>query len=472
MSGVMITHSYFLNLDPKMRRLMTPYPPLGTLIAAEYLSSRGYPVVCIDTLFARGPSEIVTFLEDHHPDLLVIYDDDFNYLTKMCLSNMRDAAFEMIRAAAVRKIPVIVHGSDATDHADAYLQQGALAVIVGEGEQTLLEVTEALLNGHENRLADIPGLILTHIRTPKRDFFENMDDLPDPDFDRIEIERYRDAWRKKHGYFSLNVSTTRGCPYHCNWCAKPIYGQTYHSYSPQKVARHWRILKERYQPDHLWITDDIFGLKPGWLESFQRECARLSATIPYKCQTRADLLLRDRMIDYLKTSGCVDIWIGAESGSQKVLDAMEKGIRVEQVYEATRRVKNAGMNISFFIQFGYPGENWEDICDTRKLIKDNLPAELGISVSYPLPGTTFYERVKNDLKTKTNWTDSDDLDPMFAGTCGRFFYKILHRFVHAEYRTNKILREKIFRKCVHLLYYLMQTLIFRIRLHGYLMVRR
>jgi radical SAM superfamily enzyme YgiQ (UPF0313 family) len=462
MSGVLITHSYFLHLDPKMQRLMTPYPPLGTLIAAEYLADRAYPVACFDTMFTRGPSEFVASLESHHPDLCVIYDDDFNYLTKMCLSNMRYAAFEMIRAAVSRNVPVLVHGSDATDHANAYLQQGALAVIVGEGEQTLLEATDALLIGYKNRLNDIPGLVRTNTRTPKRDFFENMDELPDPDFDRIDIERYRDAWQKKHGYFSLNVSTTRGCPYHCNWCAKPIYGQSYHSYSPQKVARHWQILKERFRPDHLWITDDIFGLKPGWLESFQHECSRSGAMIPYKCQTRADLLLRDRMIDNLKTTGCVDIWIGAESGSQKVLDAMEKGIRVEHIYEATRQVKKAGMNISFFIQFGYPGENWKDICETRKLIKDNLPAELGISVSYPLPGTKFYERVKHDLKTKSNWTDSDDLDMMFAGTYPRHLYKSLQRFVHSEYRVTKFFRERSWGKLIHLIYHILRLYCYRL----------
>lgn len=471
MSGVLMTHSYFLALDPKMRRLMTPYPPLGSLIAAACLRRDGHDVRFFDATFARGPQEIPDAWRNRKPDVFVIYDDDFNYLTKMCLSNMRHAAFEMIRRASTENIPVVVHGSDATDHAADYHRHGARAVIVGEGEATLGEVINTLARDPYADLSEIRGLKLHDRSTPPREFIDDLDRLPDPDFGLVDIDRYRHAWRKKHGYFSLNVSTTRGCPFHCNWCAKPIYGQIYHSYSPAKVARHWREVNDRFEPDRLWITDDIFGLKPGWLDQFEQECGAHNVRIPYKCQTRADLLLRDGMIDRLKATGCADVWIGAESGSQKVLDAMEKGIQVGQIYEATRRVKQAGMKVSLFIQFGYTGETWDDIVETRRLLRQTVPSEIGISVSYPLPGTKFYNRVREQLKAKQNWTDSDDLDMMFVGTYPRPFYKLLQRFAHSEYRARKIVQERQWKKLVHLIYHTLRLFYYRLAMNSHMQTR-
>ena len=95
------------------------------------------------------------------------------------------------------------------------------------------------------------------------------------------------------------------------------------------------------------------------------------------------------------------------------------------------------MRVAFFIQFGYPGEAWEDINKTINMILELMPDDLGISVSYPLPGTKFYERVKSELTQKANWVDSDDLDLMFANTYSPLFYKTLHRYVHDRYRIKK-----------------------------------
>ncbi|NUM81342.1 B12-binding domain-containing radical SAM protein [bacterium] len=436
---ILFSQSYFRIFDPKEMQRQMPYPPLGTLIAATLMREHGHDVHCVDGMLAASLDIFDRKIEEFRPDLVVMYDDEFNYLTKMCLSNMRYAAFYMIRKAKSLKVPVIVYSSDATDHAHAYLQEKCDAIIVGEAENTLIELVSAFSNHRfETEKHSIKGLKFSDDgqlhTTPKREWIDDLDSLSDPDFTMIDIEAYRKLWLKHHGYFSINISTTRGCPYHCNWCAKPIYGQIYHSQSPAKTVHQLVKLKNNYLADHVWITDDIFGLKPGWLESFETECKKQNIVIPYKCLTRADLLLKADTINHLKNSGCRTIWIGAESGSQKILDAMEKGTKVEQIYEATDKAKKAGMEVAFFIQFGYTGEMWSDIQLTRKMIRECLPSEIGISVSYPLPGTKFYERVRDQLKQKSNWTDSDDLDPMFSGTYEQIFYKILHRFVHAEYR--------------------------------------
>lgn len=151
-------------------------------------------------------------------------------------------------------------------------------------------------------------------------------------------------------------------------------------------------------------------------------------------------MLEEDNIRYLAESGCETVWMGAESGSQKVLDAMDKGIKVEEIYRASRLLKKHGIKVAFFLQFGYPGEGIEDILLTIKMVNDLLPDDIGISVSYPLPGTPFYEEVKTELKKKANWTDSDDLALMFTNSFPPEFYKELHRYVHKNYRKHQALQ--------------------------------
>jgi len=269
----------------------------------------------------------------------------------------------------------------------------------------------------------------------------DLDRLPLPAWDLVDVESYRRIWMDHHGYFSLNISTTRGCPYKCNWCAKPIYGNRYHARSPRHVVEEIKLLKERYQFDHIWMCDDIFGLKPGWVQEFAELVEREQLSFRFKIQSRADLLMQENYVEALARAGCENSWMGAESGSQKILDAMDKGTTVEQIAGATRLLREHRIRVSFFIQFGYPGETREDIELTIRLIKSLKPDNIGISVSYPLPGTVFYERVKSELKEKTNWTDSDELRLMFRSTYSPAFYKQLHRYVHKTYRRQLALRE-------------------------------
>jgi radical SAM superfamily enzyme YgiQ (UPF0313 family) len=444
MNKVLFSHSYFMRFDPKQWETGQPYPPLSTIGAAALLREHGFNVALFDTMFVEDPAEVIAPLATERPDIFVVYDDGFNYLTKMCLTNMREAAFRMIATAKRHGCIVIVSSSDSTDHFASYLEKGADFVLLGEGEQSLLELVKALRKG-EDWFSDIPGLALVRngevLRTPARKVMRDLDELPLPAWDLVDIESYRTVWLRKSGYFSLNIGTTRGCPFKCNWCAKPIYGNRYHARSPRHVVRELKMLKENYGFDHIWFCDDIFGLKPGWVNEFADEVESEGLQFRFKIQSRADLLLQENYVKALARAGCENSWMGAESGSQKILDAMDKGTTVGQIAEATRLLREYGIRPSFFIQFGYPGETREDIEKTIRMINELLPDSLGISVSYPLPGTVFYERVKEDLREKKNWTDSDDLQVMFRNTYPPAFYKQLHRYVHKTYRWHLALRQ-------------------------------
>ena len=439
MPSVLLTHSYFLYLDPKQEEAGNAYPPLGTLYAASCLKELGYEVRLFDSMLAKSPGELLPVLQDAQPDFLVVYDDGFNYLTKMCLTNMREAAFEMIHMAKAKGIPVIISSSDSTDHFEKYLDQGADYVILGEGERTLTDLLHALQDGADPE--SIQGIAWRKnrqtINAGKRPVMRDLDTLPFPAWDMVDFEAYRNLWTEKTGYFSINMVTTRGCTYKCNWCAKPLFGNRYNARTPGHVVEELKFLIKEKNVDHIWFCDDIFGLKPGWLIEFARLVTEAGLRFRFKIQSRADLMVVESSVKALAEAGCDTVWLGAESGSQKILDAMEKGITIQQIHDSRRLLKQYGIKTAFFLQFGYPGENMEDIQSTIQMVLETMPDEIGISVTYPLPGTKLYENVKSQLGEKSNWKDSDELAMMFQNTFPQGFYKELQRYMHTRYRLQK-----------------------------------
>jgi anaerobic magnesium-protoporphyrin IX monomethyl ester cyclase len=446
---ILFGQSYYLRFDAKLWRAMQPYPPLGTLYAAAYLRNGGYPVALFDAMLSEGPQEWQAALEQHQPRYAVLFEDNFNYLSKMSLLRMRDAAFEMIGAAKAQGCTVIVAGADMTDHTEKYLAQGADYVLIGEGEETLAELIDYLETlgeapPEESHLYRIQSLAYVYegrlVKTPPRAVIRGLDALPFPAWDLVDHEQYKAIWQERHGYFSVNMVTTRGCPFHCNWCAKPIWGQKYNVRSPRNVVAEMKWLREHFGVDHIWFMDDIMGIQDRWIEEFADELQTQAVHIPFKSLNRVDLLLRGRTIPALARAGAKIVWVGAESGSQKILDAMDKGTTVEQIYEATRRLHEQGVKVAFFLQFGYPGETREDIEKTMQMVRDLMPDDIGISVSYPLPGTPFYERVRHELGVKANWLDSEDLAMLYQGPYVTAFYRQLHTVVHKDYRSRKTWR--------------------------------
>jgi len=439
MNTILFTHSYFLKFDPKQLKIGQPYAPLGTLYAAAVMREKGYDVSLQDVQFSEGAEEILPVINEKLPRYFVIYDDGFNYLTKMCLTNMRAAAFKMIGFAKKEGAIVIVSSSDSSDHYEQYLDAGADFILIGEAEQTMFELIETL-QCEQQDFVSIPGIAFkkqyAYIKTAPRKVMNELDCLPMPAWDMLDITPYKKMWLQHAGFFSINIATTRGCPFKCNWCAKPIYGNRYHARSPKNVVNEIKYLYEKFQIDHIWFCDDIFGLKPGWVNEFADLVAKENLRFKFKIQSRADLLVQEKYVSALARAGCDNVWMGAESGSQKILDAMDKGITIQQVEEATHLLKKNHVKPSFFIQFGYLDETMSDIKLTIKMINRLRPHEIGVSVSYPLPGTVFYEKVREQLKEKSNWTDSDELALMFRNTYQPSFYKQLHRYVHKNFKRN------------------------------------
>ena len=435
MADVLLTHSYHLPYDPKQVRKMQPYAPLGTLYAASALRAGDISVAVFDTMLEAPEPGFVDSLRQLRPRIVAIYEDDFNFLSKMCLTRMRELAWQLAHEARKAGAVVIAHGSDATDQAEAYLRNGIDFVLRGEAEQTLVELCSAILFGRPH--FDIPGLVYLDGSgdpvysaggAPKN---ASWSALPKPARELIDFEPYRRAWTSAHGHFSANVVASRGCPYRCNWCAKPISGNKFQIRPASSVAAEIRELKEMYGVEHIWFGDDVFALNHHWVQDFANEIEAMRCALPFKIQSRADLMTHTT-VAALRRAGCAEIWMGVESGSQKILNAMDKGLRVSDVVTARYRLADENIRACYFLQFGYPGETWEDIQQTIALVRDTRPDDIGISFSYPLPGTVFYERVQEQIGAKRNWTDSDDLCVMFRATYRDEFYKALRNALHAE----------------------------------------
>jgi anaerobic magnesium-protoporphyrin IX monomethyl ester cyclase len=439
MLSILVCHSYFLRFDQKQLERAKPYPPLATLQVAARLREAGQEVSFFDAMLAEGTQDYDRLLRSVNPQLVLFYEDNFNFLSKMCLGKMRSACCEMVASAQKQGARVIAAGSDATDAPEPYLRAGADVVLLGEGlealmallprlERDLSQDTDRLVEGLSGLATLIDGGVSTARAVGAPRSFQQS--VP-PAWDLVDIERYRSVWRAARGFFSLNMASSKGCSFRCAWCAKPIWGNQYLQRSPTEVAAEMTHLKRMHAPDHVWFADDIFGFRVDWVAEFATAVRASDGLIPFTIQTRADLI-SERMASALKEAGCQEAWIGAESGSQRILDAMNKGTKVDEILTARARFRDVGIRVGFFIQLGYLGEDLTDLLATRELLDEARPDDVGVSVSYPLPGTKFYELVKQQLRGKTHWQDSNDLEMMFQGTYTSDFYRTVRDLLHDQ----------------------------------------
>jgi anaerobic magnesium-protoporphyrin IX monomethyl ester cyclase len=440
MLSILVCHSYFLRFDPKQVERAKPYPPLATLQVAGMLRQAGHQVALFDAMLATGIEEYDLKLEEVKPQVVLFYEDTFNFLSKMCLGKMREAACKMIGTAHRAGARVIACGPDVSDAPEPYLRAGADVALAGEGLATLMDLIPKLDGSTRGATGELTqGLTGTFtlvndavVKINGARVLSNHAQIGESAaWDLLDIERYRSAWINAHGYFSLNMAASRGCSFRCNWCAKPIWGNQYLQRSAASVAREMLYLKAAFKPDHIWMADDIFGFRIDWVREFAAALQAGGGGIPFTIQTRGDLL-SERMTAALAAAGCQEAWLGAESGSQRVLDAMNKGTTVTEIVTGRERLKAAGIRVGFFIQLGYLGEQLADILATRALLEQARPDDVGVSVSYPLPGTRFHELVKEQLVGKTHWQDSDDLSMMFQGTYTSEFYRAVRNLIHDQ----------------------------------------
>ena len=437
--SILVCHSYFLRFDEKQRERAKPYPPLATLHVAALLRAAGHDVAVFDAMLAAGIEDYHAQLHAVRPEVVVFYEDNYNFLSKMCLGRMREACCEMIASARAGGARVVAAGSDASDAPDPYLAAGADAVLLGEGLAALMALVDRLAGdlalavpqlvaGLPDVSAKIGGNTLRSTAAAP---------LPEPALpklparDLIDLEPYRALWRSAHGFFSLNMAASRGCSFRCDWCAKPIWGNRYLQRSAADVAAEMLRLRREYAPDHVWFADDIFGFRVDWVREFAAALTQGGGGVQFTIQLRADLV-SPGMAAALRDAGCREVWIGAESGSQKILDAMHKGTRIDDILEARGSLGAEGIRVGFFLMLGYLGEELGDILATRDLLERTRPDDIGVSVAYPLPGTKFFDAVKRQLGEKRNWHESNDLEMMFSGTYRSEFYRSVRDLLHDQ----------------------------------------
>ncbi len=422
---LLLTHGYFLAEDEKERAIMKPYPPLGILYICSHLRARGFDVDVFDTTFSSF-AELQARLSAESPGLLGVYA---NLMT-------RRNVVRILRLARELGWKTVVGGPEPGAYVEQYLAAGADFVVMGEGEHTLEELLGALSACDDAALPRIPGLAFRTadrqvLRTGPRAQIADLDAQPWPARDAIDLDRYVRTWREHHGQGSVNLITARGCPYHCRWCSHQVFGKTHRRRSPAGVVDELEFLLRRYRPDIAWIADDVFTIHHGWLFEYAAEMKRRGLRIPFECISRADRL-NERAIAALAELGCFRVWVGSESGSQRLLDAMERGVKVEQVQHAVALLKSAGIQTGMFLMWGYEGEELSDIEATVEHVKHSRPDVFLTTISYPIAGTPYFHDVAAKVVNVDDWANSSDRDLRIRERHSRRYYQFADQLLRSE----------------------------------------
>ncbi len=423
---IVITHAYFLCDDKSEQKTMMPYPPLGLLYVSAYLDQNGLMNEVFDSTFETEES-LSDYLLKEVPDFICIYA---TLMTKLQIIRL----IKFIKSSnQLKGAKIILGGPDVRFNTKNYLIHGADYLVIGEGEATTFELINALINNEP--LNSVRGIAFSGplgdiISTPDRNLL-NLDNLPLPARHKINIGSYLSKWKEVHGFNTLNISTMRGCPFGCCWCSKAVYGNSNRRRSPRLVVDEIIWMQSHFQFDHIWFVDDVFTLSTQWLSRFANELKLRHIRISYECITRADQLsVQD--VQLLKESGCYRVWIGAESGSQKILDLMNRKVKVEEVQKSIISVKKAGMQAGTFIMLGYPGEEEKDILDTVKHLKRSNPDLYTITLAYPITGTELYNQVVLSDPSENDWANRTDRQTDFSRKYPRQYYEYAINLVNRE----------------------------------------
>lgn len=426
---LILTHGYFLNKDPAEQRIMKPYAPLGILYISAYLKEHGIDNKIFDTTFS-SKDELKKYLVEEKPDYIAIY---VNLMTKI---NVLEIIRFIKSTESIKNAKIILGGPEVRYNATDLLKHGTDFVVIGEGEETTLELINKLEMKNGSDLNSIKGIGFKDengkiIFNQERGLIADIDTLPFPNRNGIDISKYQQAWKKHHSLDAISVSTMRGCPYTCRWCSRAVYGLTYRRRSPEKVVEELLHINTKYNPDTIWFVDDVFTINHKWLTGFNEELKRNNLKIKYECITRADRM-NEEVIKTMKETGCFRVWIGAESGSQRIIDAMDRRVKVEQVRKMIQLSKKHGIEAGTFIMLGYPGETERDIEETINHLKLSDPDHFTITIAYPIKGTEFFQEIETNQVNAFDWERQTDRNRDFKRTYPRRYYDFAVRRVVNE----------------------------------------
>lgn len=430
---ILLSHGYFIAEDEHEQKIMKPYPTLGLLYISSHLKAKGFAVDVYDSTFATL-AEFEAYVRQTRPGLIGLY---CNLMTKQNVLRMVAMCKE-----ANANARVVVGGPEPPHYAQDYLDFGADVVVIGEGEVTLEELIPALAKQGPHRLDSIFGIVFRNeqgqiVQTPARPQIADLTAQPWPDRDAIPMDRYLDTWKTHHGQSSVSLITARGCPYTCTWCSHSVFGETHRRRSPQDVAEEVAWIAERYQPDQLWYADDVLTIHPRWFLQYADELKKRNLKIPFEGISRADRL-NDKLADALAEIGCDRLWIGAESGSQRILDRMQRKANIEDVQAKTKLLQARGINVGMFIMLGYDGEDVSDIEATVDHLKKSNPDIFLTTVAYPIKGTRYFQAVESQVVSHLDWAARTDRDFKVNGRYSRRFYDYATRWMVNEVNLNKL----------------------------------
>jgi anaerobic magnesium-protoporphyrin IX monomethyl ester cyclase len=420
---LLLTHGYFLADDAKERQIVKPYPPLGILYLSSYLKACGFAVDVYDATFGSR-EELFGILDREAAGVIGIYGNLMTRPNVLAIAERAHAAGWL----------VLLGGPEPSNYAEEFLSSGADLIVAGEGEHAMEKLAQC--DFRRDAWASIPGLIFraedgTTIRTGPAELIHDLDASPWPDREQVDIDRYLDAWRTRHGMGSVSIITARGCPYKCNWCSHSVYGHSHRRRSPVKVVDEIEWILDRYHPEMIWIADDVFTIHHGWLQQYAAEMKRRGIRIPFECITRADRV-NPSVAATLAELGCMRVWIGSESGSQRILDAMQRGVTAEQVRAAVALSRGNGIEVGMFLMWGYEGEELCDIEATIDHLKSCRPDVFFTTVSYPIKGTPYFDRVSSKIVRIKGWKETSDREVAIRGRHSRRFYQYADELLRAE----------------------------------------
>lgn len=427
---ILLAHGYFLYEDPHELKVMKPYPPLGILYLSSYLKARGFDVGIFDSTFST-PAAFEALLAREKPPVVGLYT---NLMTKRNI-------LRMMRAAKAQGARVILGGPEPPYYAKDYLDRGADVIVRGEGEVTLSELLPHLARHGLNHLDTLSGIAFLGsdgqlVETAPRPQMRDLSANPWPDREAIDIPAYMRVWKENHGQSSVSVIHARGCPYTCTWCSHSVFGETHRRRTPEDAADELLWIRERYNPDLIWYADDVFTINRRWFFQYADALKQRGLRIPFECISRADRLDED-VIQTLAEMGCFRLWNGSESGSQRVLDAMQRKVQVEDVQAKTRLLQQYGIQAGMFIMLGYDGEQIEDIEATVDHLRKSNPDVFLTTVAYPIKGTRYFARVESDVLADRAWEARSDRDLTVAGRYSRRFYSFATRWMVSEVALNR-----------------------------------
>jgi anaerobic magnesium-protoporphyrin IX monomethyl ester cyclase len=384
MTTVTLVYPYF---KPRVDTSIFRFPPLGLGYIAAYLKQQDISVEIVDCTFLNQKQALKKII-DSKPRIIGIQS----------MYSMRNKSLELARLLRGHCELLVAGGALPTTEPEVFLKNFDVAVI-GEGEKTMLELVNQFVNGDD--LSQIKGIAYKDKdtsqvkRTSPRGFVDDLDRLPPPSRELFDNYSYKKYFSGKFGYKTSAIMTSRGCPFACDFCSRPVFGEGFRSRSASKVADEIEeVISLGY--NRIWFADDCFTLDRKRLIEVCDEIIKRGLKIGWECLSRVDTL-DSKAADKMKQAGCVRMFFGIESGNDSILKIMNKHITTKQAYNATKLCKEKGIKAGAFFIVGYPGENEKTILDTVKFAS-SLPLDyLSFTLPYPIPGTPLFERLRGEL---------------------------------------------------------------------------